>query len=147
MSHMARVQVEVSDLDALEDAAKALGLEMVRNVSTYKWYGKFMRDWPLPQGITEKDLGKCEHVLRIPGDSTSYEVGVARSKTDPSKYVLLFDFWAGGGNLVKHVGKDGYKLMMQYPCEVARKHLRQRGRRVIEERTPEGKIVLRGRRG
>lgn len=147
MSHVAKIQCLVSDLDALEDVAKSLGMELVRNVKTYKWYGHWVGDHPLPEGYTAKELGHCEHVLRIPGDSTSYEVGVVRSKKDPSKYELLWDFWNNGGNLKKHIGEDGYKLVQGYPVEVARKHLRARGRRVIEERTPDGKIVLRGRRG
>lgn len=145
MSHTSKIELEVKDIEALKEAAKALGMELVEK-KTYKWYGTYMRDWPLPAGVTEKDLGKCDYALRIPNDPHSYEVGVVRDKADPSRFNLLFDFWAGGGNLTKHVGKQGEKLMQQYPLEVARKHLRARGRRVVEERTADGRAILRGKR-
>lgn len=150
MSHVVRIETQFLDLEALKDACEKLGLEFRENQKHYRWYERYMGDYPLPQGFSAKDLGQCEHAIGIKGNHTSYEVGVARARTETGSpapgYTLLFDFWAGGGGLVDKVGQGGHKLIQQYSVEVARRHLRARGRRVTEERTLDGRIILRGKR-
>ncbi len=54
---------------------------------TYQWYSRWVGDSPLPEGITEKELGKCDHAIHLPG--AVYEIGIVRKgKSD----ILLYDY-------------------------------------------------------
>jgi hypothetical protein len=68
-----------------------MGGELKLNQKEYEWFGRNMGDYPLPEGISEHDLGKCEHAIKFPG--IKYEVGVIKSKTQKGAYSLLWDFW------------------------------------------------------
>jgi len=91
MSHNEIIDLEVTDLKTLANTAKRLGGELKFNQKTYEWFGRNMGDYPLPVGISEHDLGKCEHAIKFPG--IKYEVGVIKSKTQKGAYSLLWDFW------------------------------------------------------
>lgn len=127
MSHVAKIKVQVKSLTALREAAKDCGCELVENVRTYKWFGKHVGDYPLPEGFTKEMLGKCDHVIRVKGaDERCYEVGVVKSKKHDG-FELLFDFWARGYGLQDAVGKDGNKLAQAYSTNVALRKLRADG--------------------
>jgi len=68
MSHIAEIEIEIKDLDALEAAARSLGLELARRQTTYRWYGELLEGHPLPAGFTKADLGRCDHAIRVPGN-------------------------------------------------------------------------------
>ncbi|SRR6266550_250280 len=113
MSHLTIGVVSIKDLAALERAAKELGGVFVANQKTYRWYGRYMGDSPLPAGVKESDLGKCSHVIRVPG--VDYEVGVVQQPD--ASFRLLFDYWGSGAGLVKQFGRNGNnldKLMQSY---------------------------------
>lgn len=148
MSHVTTVDVEVRDLDALALAAESIGLELVRGLKNYHWYGRFMGDYNDPRlaqmGVTAKDLGKCDHVLRVKDGriGETYEIGV---KQVGDSYRLLYDFFDGGNGLmekVSHSGRNGEdlgKLVQAYTTEVAVKELKRKGFRV--QRKTEGNSV------
>lgn len=110
MSHIETVNVTIMDLDALEVAAQSLGAELVRGKRTYNWFGTSVGDYPLPAGFQKEDLGKCDHVVRVPG--VNYEIGVVPARNPdgtPAKgHTLLYDFWGSGG---KH---DGQRLKEKF---------------------------------
>src|SRR5438552_1836555 len=117
MSHVSTFEFAVTDLDALDKACSEIGLELVRDQKQYKWFGRSVGDYPLPEGFSEKDLGKCEHAIRIPGNRSAYEIGVVKSRTGTG-YQLVWDFWQGGYGMEKMVGgKDGDKLKQQYEVQ------------------------------
>lgn len=91
MSHTEKIDLEVTDLKTLANTAKRMGGQLVMNQSTYKWYGRFMNDYPLPEGVSVSDLGKCDHAIKFPG--INYEVGVVKSKEHKGSYDLMWDFW------------------------------------------------------
>ena len=94
MSHVVDCDVKITDLDALEAAVKEeLGGELIRGKKSYKWWGRFEGDYPLPEGVRQEDLGKCDHVIKVPG--ASYEVGVVEQKDGSFK--LQYDFYTTGG--------------------------------------------------
>src|SRR5690242_4399839 len=114
MSHVALIDIEVHDLDALQAVAEMLGMELRRDQKTYHWFGKHVGDYPLPAGFTKEDLGKCDAALVVKPDTKRtwtqnvalngkdvgpqfqpYEIGVAKAKDGRPGYVLLWDFWAG----------------------------------------------------
>lgn len=143
MSHVAQIELQVRDLEALKRAAKSLGLEFVENQRTYRWYGRSVGDYPLPEGFTVQDLGKCDHALRVPGNPHAYEIGVVRSRTSPG-WVLLWDFWQGGYGLQELVGEGAHKLKQAYAVEAAKRAAQRAGHRFLgQTRKADGSIVLR----
>lgn len=145
MSHVATIDLEVRDLDALGRAAERCGCELVRDVSTFKWYGRSVGDTPLPEGFTVADLGTCEHVVRVKGGKPeAYEVGVVRRRDGRPGYALMLDSWAGGHGLVKAVGGAGCEGLKQaYAVETAAAAARRQGFRVTETTAADGSVVLR----
>lgn len=138
MSHVATVELEVRDLDALEEAGRRLGLQLVRGQQTYKWWGRSVGDYPIPDGFSAEDLGKCEHALH--SDSAAYEVGVVRRRDGRPGWQLLWDFI--DGRLVNIVGHECRNLKREYAAIVAAKQAQRQGFRVQEQRLPNGGIKL-----
>lgn len=129
MSHISKFELDVTNLDALDSACSKLGIELVRDQKTYKWYGTRVGNDPLPDGLTIADLGKCDHAIRVPGKSNAYEVGVVKNKTRPG-YSLMWDYWMGGYGLEEKVGKNGDLLKQQYQVEHGIKFWQKKGYRV-----------------
>lgn len=137
MSHIARIEMQINDLETLKAACARLGLEFVAEQKTYAWYGKHVGDYPLPEGFSVSDMGKCDHAIRVPG--AKYEVGVVERN---QKYVLLWDFWEDGG-LEPALGKNAGRLKQAYGVEKATREARLKGYRVTEQKTNHGiRLVL-----
>ena len=110
MSHVVTItDVEVLDLDAMKLAAGDCGLTFREGQQTYRWYGHWVGDYPLPVGVQKEDLGKCTHALHL--NDRAYEIGLVQQG---DKYALMYDFWDGGKGLEKAVGKKCDKLMQRY---------------------------------
>jgi len=113
MSHVVCIKNSIKDLGALKKATAKLGLAFYENKTSYKWYGRYVGDYPLPEGFVKEELGKCLHAIGIPNDKKAYEVGVVRSKTDEG-YALLYDFWAGGHGLEAVIGSGASNIVQGY---------------------------------
>ena len=138
MSHIAKIELEITDPEILKLACERLGLEFMENQQTYKWYGTWIGDTPLPEGISIHDLGKCDHAIRVPG--AQYEIGIVKRDR---KYILLWDFWNQGGLELK-LGKNAGRLKQAYTIERVRKEARLKGHRICEQKTDKGiRLVLR----
>ena len=149
MSHVATIDIEIRDLDALDAACQRIGLQLVRDQKTYRWFGEHVGDYPVPQGFTVDDLGKCEHALRMPGDFSSmaddckpYEIGVVRRRDGRPGYTLMWDFFGGGNGLEGVVGKNCTKLKQSYAIVAAMRAARLKGFSVQESKQPNGTIRL-----
>lgn len=147
MSHIAKINIEIRDLDSLDRACKALGLELVRGQKTYHWYGTSVGDYPLPEGFTKEDLGKCDHAIRIPGAKTTgfdapYEIGVVKRRDGRPGYELLWDFWAGGYGMEAKVGAGAKKLAQQYTTQLTVQHWQRKGYRVTTTTKEDGRIII-----
>lgn len=136
MSHITEIQVEIKDLIALEEACKRLGGELVRGQKTYRWYGMWVGDTRMPAGVTQEDLGKCDHAIRFP--TAYYEVGVVRKG---SGYALRYDFYRLGG-LLPVVGENAEKLVQAYAVEAAISEAERLGYTYDEETLKDGSIQL-----
>ena len=130
MSHISKIELVIKDLEALKAACKRMGFEFREGQKTYQWYGRWVGDSPLPEGITEEELGKCDHAIHVPG--AKYEIGIVRKG---KSYILLYDSWIKGG-LTKHVGKDACKLKQIYAVEKIRLEARKKGMKVLESIKP-----------
>jgi hypothetical protein len=144
MSHVTQIDVEIKDLKALADAARELGGELVE-ASTYKWYGTWVGDYPMPKGINTSDLGRCQYKIVFP--NTEYEVGFLKQD---DKFAALFDFWVpvkdhGKGRvpLIKRIGENGGLLSQQYTIAKATRDAKARGLRTTKKVHENGTIELR----
>src|ERR1019366_7865450 len=140
MSHVAEMDTPILDLDCLEKACKAIGLELVRGQKKYRWYGRSVGDFPLPAGFNEQDLGKCEHAIRVPGNNEAYEIGVVKRRGKPG-YTMMWDFWNGGYGMEKIAGKDGNNMKHSYSYQLAKKKA-PRGFRLNETKLPDGRVIM-----
>jgi hypothetical protein len=64
MSHVAIIDLAIDDLDSLRRACSRLGLELVQQ-DTYRWFGYSVGDYPLPEGFTKDNLGRCQYAIRF----------------------------------------------------------------------------------
>jgi hypothetical protein len=144
MSHVVNIDFTVLDLDALEAAARQRGLELVRGRETFKWYGHHVGDYPLPEGFTSADMGKCEHVLRVARDGgKAYEIGLVRRRDGAPGWTLMFDFFGAGGRALQAVAGAKCSLIRQaYSAEVTRRQAARHGWRVQQSVQPDGSLRL-----
>lgn len=138
MSHVATIDLEIKDLDALADAANRLGGELKRGQTSYKWWGRHVGDYPIPAGFTKDDLGKCDHAIQF--TDAAYEIGVVRRRDGRPGWQLIWDFV--DGRLVQLCGKDCSKLKQAYGAAVATKFALKSGYRVNEQPQANGSIRL-----
>ena len=134
MSHITKINLLVKDLDAMEKACSRLGLELVRDKKTFKWFGRFVGDSPGIAGMDAKDYGKCEHAIRVKGNANAYEIGLVK-RVDGKGYDLHWDSWCRGYGLLDKVcytqqQTGAEKLKDWYAAEVARKQMSKQGFRV-----------------
>jgi len=138
MSHVTTIDLFITDLDALSKACERLGLELVIGQKTFKWFGEFVGDYKKADGIDVKDYGKCEHAIRVKGNTKAYEIGLVKRNDGKPGYRLAWDFFAGGFGLCEKVTYDkkaahspnADKLKDWYAAEVAQKQMRRQGFRV-----------------
>lgn len=137
MSHISKIELEIKSLDALIEACTKLGFQFVKDQKTYVWYGRWVGDSPLPQGVSKEDLGKCEHAIKVPG--CSYEIGVVRNQN--GSYQLLWDSWESKLRLA--IGQNASVLKQAYTTEVVRQQAKLKGYRVIEKKMEKGvRLIL-----
>lgn len=139
MSHMAKIEAEVTDLEVAAAAAKRLGGELVKGQTTYKWFGRWVGDSKMPEGLTVDDLGKCQHAIRFP--NCEYEVGLVPAKGAGNKWNVVWDYWRSGG-LNAVIGKEGGLFRQAYAIEAAKKAARIKGFTCTEKSAANGKIRL-----
>jgi len=140
MSHISEVDLEVTDLSALEAACKRLGLELVRGQKSYKWFGRSVGDAPLPKGMKVEDLGRCDHAIKIPGNTEAYEIGVVKKKS--GGYLLAWDSWNKGRGMQNVAGEDCEDLAQAYGVVVAKRQAAKEGWQVQEQLLANGTIKL-----
>ena len=144
MSHVTTVNVEVKDLEALKNAAEELGLKYNATATTYKWFGRHVGDYPVPEGMEISDLGKCVASLSIPDNSQAYEVGIIPDKINGG-FRLIYDFFNKGYGLEEVIGENCSKLKQEYAVQVAMKAARKQGMMVSRSHRPDGSVVLQAR--
>jgi hypothetical protein len=135
MSHVTTIDLKIKSLEALKGACERLGLQWKEGQKTYKWYGRYMRDYQLPEWMKEEDLGKCTHAISVPG--AEYEIGIIEREGEVK---LLWDFWQSGG-LERKLGKGAGLLKQAYAVEMAKIQARRKGFSVYEKLSEDGKSI------
>lgn len=144
MSHVATIEVEIKDLQALAAACQELGLEFVHGKQEYICWGtgkdigqltryqKISGKQLMPDGWTLGEMGQCEHAIRVKDLTAKYEIGVARRRDGRDGYQLLCDI-SGAHEIVEKIGKDFAKLKQGYAVEVAVRAAKRAGFRVVKK--------------
>lgn len=130
MSHIVSIDTKITDLGALKKAVTAMGFEWLEGKKTYKWFGRWVGDTPMPANTNQAELGKCEHAIRVPG--AKYEVGVARDLD--GSYVLRYDYFGPGG-LEKVLGQNAGPIVHAYAVQKTLSEAQKMGRGVLSLRT------------
>lgn len=148
MSHVTSVDIKVKDLAALKTAVEQLGGVFCENKKSYVWWGRSAGDYPMPEGMTAKDLGKCDHAIKVPG--VNYSIGVVRKQD--GTYTLAYDFYnygegpngvrADGGRLHEQFGPKLKNLVQAYSQQVVIRKMRTQGWSVSSQKLSNGSIKM-----
>lgn len=140
MSHVTDIKCTLDDIPAVKEVCKELGLVFCENQQTYKWYGSHVGDYPLPEGFTVADLGKCQHAIKVPG--CDWEIGIAQPR-NAKGLRLVFDFWGPGQALSKALGgNDAREFVARYEAVRAEAACRKAGYRTTREKAQHGYNVI-----
>lgn len=159
--HVAEVEVEFDSLEALKNACTVLGWTFNTSPPTFRWFGAWVDDSPLPRKIfdTQEDYEKVlnmtrterqkfmtdymdtyQHTITVPG--ANYNIGVFPAKNN--KYRLVWDSWHQGGLNDQTIGKNASFLTQQYAILRAHEEAKKLGCYSTIERTLEdGTVELR----
>ncbi len=136
MSHITAITVQIKSLAALRAAVAEFGAEFIEGKTTYEWYGR--TTGPVPAGLKAEELGKCSHVIRIPG--VKYEIGVVHRPD--GTYTLAYDSWGDGQGLLKKFGEGCGKLVQSYAVHTATMAAKAKGMLVRRQTQDNGAIKL-----
>lgn len=151
MSHVASVKCYVTDLDVLDAVASRMGLELVRNATSYKWFGNWVGDFrgdtaAVSNGHDPSTFGKSLHKLRRKDHREGdYEIGLVARLDGQAGYELLYDNWGSGGRRIEERAGRGLKTLKdELTAEVTTRQLARKGYRVSRSVNASGQIVIAG---
>ena len=120
MSHFTSIQTQIKDLDALAEACKELGVELV--------HGGGARGY-----ATNVRTGDAVIKLKGPYD-------IALNKQSDGNYALTTDWWSG--HVEKEVGTNFSKLLQLYGVHKAMREAKKKGYLTSRKTLPNGSIKL-----
>lgn len=150
MSHVAAIDLFVTDLDAIEDACTRLGLVLMRGQTTYTWFGQWQDDYNDPQraaamkGYDPSLFGRCEHAIRRADHKAGqYEIGLVKRPDGKPGYSLVFDNFASGTYFAsKFGGADLPELKEHYGASLAEQHWARKGYVTSRQYSTQGKLQV-----
>ena len=125
MSHISQVKTAINDLDALEQACKALGLELRRDQKQHRYYSN--------------QHNQCDHAIVLPGNASAYEIGLVLG-ADGQTYEIQHDDYMGGKGMTAVAGPGCRKLLVEYGRAKTQRIAQQKGWSYREERLQDGRI-------
>lgn len=120
MSHFTSIQTQIKDLDALHDACKELGVELV--------HGCVARGY-----AANTRTGDAVIKLKGPYD-------IALNRQEDGNYALTTDWW--NGHVEKDVGANFTKLIQLYGVHKAMREAKKKGYLTNRKTLPNGAIKL-----
>ena len=88
--------------------------------------------------MKREELGRCTHVIRVPG--VRYEIGVVSRPN--GTFTLAYDFWGPGKGLLDKFGEGCGKLVQSYAVNVATYAAKAKGMLVRRQTQDNGGIKL-----
>jgi hypothetical protein len=115
MSHIAEVDLELKDMKALERAADACGMELVRDAKQFRYFAG--------------QNAPCIHKLRLKGATErDFEVGLRYTDNSQTTVAPFIDTYGREGQkLVAAMGDGMVRLKQRYAAEVASAEMRRKG--------------------
>ncbi len=110
MSHISKIEVQITDLEALRKACQRLGFSFLENKNTFARYN---------------GTSVCDHAIQVPG--ARYEIGLKGTE-------LLFDDYYQGGL----TGNIPGQIKQAYAVERVRQEANTRKMRIVEKPTKNG---------
>ena len=134
MSHLVKIKTIFKDFDALCEAFKICGMELMLDQHTYRWFDRWVGDTVMPEGFTWKPsnqpngyttvgprfththdpklrmLGTCDHAFRVAGDNRfcTYDAGVYQNPD--GTWGVVWDYYGMGGQAIsKRLGTSDTK--------------------------------------
>lgn len=139
MSHLTTVQTQLRDKEAIKEAAKTLGIEVVEHAKARFFMGH---------------SGFCDLVLKLPG---RYDLGLKLN--DKGDYDFICDEELIGGKYGtdgygrsdagrRLIGEEGRRLKVEYAFAILQAEARRKGRTIQRQELPNGRIrvVMQGGR-
>jgi len=125
MSHIATVKTEIKSINALGEACKRLGCQLMVCQTTARYYaGKKQA---------------CAHAVKVPG--TNWEVAVIDNGDGTFK--LGFDGYGKEGKVITKLLGDGLKgLSQEYAAQVVESQLKAKGLRYTRSVNKQGAVVI-----
>ena len=120
MSHFTSIQTQIRDLDALADACKELGVELVHK-GVARGYA------------TNTRTGDAVIKLKGPYD-------IALNRQEDGAYGLTTDWW--NGHVEKEVGANFSRLLQLYGVHKAMREAKKKGYLASRKTLPNGAIKL-----
>lgn len=117
MSHLAKIEIEITDIKALKQTCARLGLEWKQDQKKFAWFGR--------------EPAACDHAIKCP--NAKYEIGVTLKD---GKYELKVDYY--DRNLTEVIGRNGGLLKQAYAIEKAKMEAIRKGYSVREQKTQKG---------
>ncbi len=161
MSHVVDIATELRDLECIKRACQRLGWELCLGQKTYKWFGQWVDDSPVPRNIFESEaeylkvcsmerktrkeymtalLGNCTHAIKVPG--CNYEIGLLQKG---NRFIPIWDWY--DYTLAKKMQStpninDGGPLVQAYAVEKAKLEALRKGYYCSEQTLPSGQVKL-----
>jgi hypothetical protein len=124
MSHIQTIEIEITDLQALKNTCKRLGLVWKQDQKTFKWYGQ--------------NPEKCDHAISVP--NANYEIGVLKN-VGMKGFTLQVDYY--DRKVTEKIGQLGGLFKQAYGLEKAKIEAIKKGYSVREHRVNDRQIELR----
>lgn len=150
MSHVADVDLKITDLDAFKKACDALGLVVIEGQTTWKWFGQWMNDYSDPnraaasRGFAPEQFGHGDHAVRFKdAASGDYELGLVPRRDGGPGWELLYDNYASGTKFARQLGGPGLaNLKDEYGAAVAETYWQKKGYTTRREMTADNKMQV-----
>lgn len=137
MSHVAHVEVYVTDLDVLDAACKRLGLELQRDKTEWCWWGNDVGDSDLAQGFNRSQFGRGDHAIKVAGTNPRmgsvgpWEIGLVKRPDGQPGWALLYDQFGMHGRMLEAAAGSGLsKLKRELAVESAKAEMYRMGYQV-----------------
>lgn len=143
MSHVATIKTQLNDLQAIKAACQRMGWEFREGQDRYAWYGRSVGDYnaadnALANGMTEADLGKCTHAIRVPG--ATYEIGLVKQADGSFNPAWDWYEYGGLGKIRSENGMGGF--LQAYALEKSKIEMRKKGFTCTERKLADGRIQV-----
>lgn len=131
MSHISTLSVRITDVEALAQACRELGVELRRDQKHFTTFAG--------------QQNRCDMTIVDPTGRAKYEIGLVEAKAkdgQPGGWEMMVDHWGGGGGLYQKLGDRFGLLLQRYGIAAAERRAAADGFRSWRQTLEDGSIRL-----